>query len=150
MNQNECPVKNSINDNKESSCPIKHDNSSYIDGYSKYFKSLFFKHEEVKDVKSSEYNPAANDMHFNQIPMDGQKVVLSTQRTLSSIPKGEFTPEHQPVNAEKWVYPSEQQYFNAMKVIFFNMKTFYYYYYYYYYCYYYYYYLLIILMTIFA
>lgn len=30
--------------------------------------------------------------------------------------QGEFTPHHQPQDSEYWVYPSEQQYYNAMKV----------------------------------
>lgn len=30
--------------------------------------------------------------------------------------QGDFTPKHQPAEADKWVYPSEQQYYNAMKV----------------------------------
>jgi hypothetical protein len=30
--------------------------------------------------------------------------------------QSDFTPKHQPTGAEKWVYPSEQQYYNAMKV----------------------------------
>lgn len=30
--------------------------------------------------------------------------------------QSDFTPKHQPENMDKWVYPSEQQYFNAMKV----------------------------------
>ena len=30
--------------------------------------------------------------------------------------QSDFTPKHQPQGTEKWVYPSEQQYFNAMKV----------------------------------
>jgi hypothetical protein len=30
--------------------------------------------------------------------------------------QSDFTPKHQPEGTEKWVYPSEQQYFNAMKV----------------------------------
>lgn len=34
----------------------------------------------------------------------------------SALPQSDFTPKHQPQGAEKWVYPSEQQYYNAMKV----------------------------------
>ncbi|KAG5192378.1 cytochrome c/c1 heme lyase-domain-containing protein [Tribonema minus] len=44
-----------------------------------------------------------------------QTVPLSTARQCSTIPKGEVTPQHQPEGANVWVYPSEQQYFNAMK-----------------------------------
>ncbi|CAN0397078.1 unnamed protein product [Pylaiella littoralis] len=46
----------------------------------------------------------------------GQEMPLSTSRQRSSIPKAEFNPDHQPQKeAEKWVYPSEQQYYNAIK-----------------------------------
>ncbi|KAI9915497.1 hypothetical protein PsorP6_008509 [Peronosclerospora sorghi] len=43
-------------------------------------------------------------------------VRLSQARAVSSIPKGDFTPEHQSgTNADKWEYPSEAMYFQAMK-----------------------------------
>ena len=73
---------------------------------------------------SSGYNDPANDEHFGQERQPGQTVQLSQQRTLSGIPKGEYTPAHQfvvkekedgSVKSSKWIYPSEQQYFNAMK-----------------------------------
>jgi hypothetical protein len=54
-------------------------------------------------------------MAFDHSRQAGQKTHLSTVRTVSTIPKGEFSPEHQPKDKEKWVYPSEQQYYNAMK-----------------------------------
>ena len=53
---------------------------------------------------------------------------LSEYRVQSNIPKGDFTPEHQMLGKsksscphaegsdDKWVYPSEAQYYNAMKV----------------------------------
>jgi cytochrome c heme-lyase len=68
------------------------------------------------------YNTAANDMAFSQVQRrPGQKEMMSTKRTLSNIPKSDFTPTHQPnipndkSNNNLWVYPSEQQYYNAMK-----------------------------------
>lgn len=43
--------------------------------------------------------------------------VSHTRVVLPPTPtQSDFTPKHQPQGAEKWVYPSEQQYFNAMKV----------------------------------
>ena len=46
-------------------------------------------------------------------------VVLSKTRRVSSIPKAEFTPQHQDKEKggreEKWVYPSEQMFYNAME-----------------------------------
>lgn len=52
--------------------------------------------------------------------MAGQKIPLSTQRETSSIPRGDAEeteakrPSHQPDNSPRWMYPSEQQFYNAM------------------------------------
>lgn len=119
-----CPVKqDSVTDKSSSSCPVKPTTEVKADvattgSYIGYFQSLFYPKGEValpsKDITG--YNAAANDAHFGQQRLDGQKIPLSTKREVSTIPKGDFTPEHQPQNAEKWIYPSEQQYFTAMKV----------------------------------
>ena len=70
------------------------------------------------------YNAAANDIAFNQERQPQQTHGMSVTRTLSGIPKADFTPAHQPtkdsaagadMKMENWVYPSEQQYYNAMK-----------------------------------
>ena len=61
-------------------------------------------------------NQAMNDILFDNTRQDSQKSDLGTRRAVSSIPKCNFTPKHQPSNIPNWVYPSEQQYFNAMKV----------------------------------
>lgn len=63
--------------------------------------------------------------HMEEIPNQelssgGAKCNLSQQRVSSTIPKGDYTPEHQQVTDDQtksplWVYPSEQQYYNAMK-----------------------------------
>jgi cytochrome c heme-lyase len=47
----------------------------------------------------------------------GQSIPLDTNRTTSTIPKGSVVPPHQTSVAESpaWVYPSEQQFFNAMR-----------------------------------
>ncbi|KAL7512725.1 hypothetical protein ACHAXN_011535 [Cyclotella atomus] len=55
----------------------------------------------------------------SQLPSLGQKIPLSTQREISSIPRGdesaeEQAPSHQPDHSSKWMYPSEQQLYNAM------------------------------------
>ena len=65
----------------------------------------------------SAYNAAANDAHFDaRSKFPGQKLDLSQARVVSTIPKADFTPKHQPEGVSKWVYPSEQQYYNAMKL----------------------------------
>ncbi|CAM9993010.1 unnamed protein product [Ectocarpus sp. 8 AP-2014] len=62
------------------------------------------------------YNARNNEYVYGQEVAAGQEVPLSTSRQRSSIPKAEFNPDHQPQKeAEKWVYPSEQQYYNAIK-----------------------------------
>jgi cytochrome c heme-lyase len=52
-----------------------------------------------------------------QKPWPGQRIPLNTHRVESVIPKAEFTPEHQTRVRESssWMYPSEQQFYNAMK-----------------------------------
>lgn len=69
----------------------------------------------AKDANNPLYNALANDLVFGQDRAVGQKTNLSVKRAVSNIPKGDFTPDHQPKAADKWVYPSEQQYYNAMK-----------------------------------
>jgi len=70
------------------------------------------------------YNAAANDIAFNQERRPEQTHNMSVKRTLSGIPKADYTPAHQPtkdsasgaeIKSDHWVYPSEQQYYNAMK-----------------------------------
>ncbi|CAM9956104.1 unnamed protein product, partial [Ectocarpus sp. 13 AM-2016] len=67
-------------------------------------------------ASSELYNARNNEYVYGQEVAAGQEVPLSTSRQRSSIPKAEFNPDHQPQKeAEKWVYPSEQQYYNAIK-----------------------------------
>jgi cytochrome c heme-lyase len=69
---------------------------------------------------------ASPDHPYNNMPRvpeqsraPEQKHPLNTKRIVSSIPKGDFTPDHQKNAAagegKVWVYPSEQQFFNAMR-----------------------------------
>ena len=62
--------------------------------------------------------------NHSQVAQPGQKIPLSTQRVISSIPRGDNednkesdrqVPAHQPTNSSKWQYPSEQQFYNAMR-----------------------------------
>lgn len=79
---------------------------------------------------SEGYNAAANDETFGQDRRAGQTVNLSTTRSLSRIPKGDYTPRHQLMTdddkgsekSRNWIYPSEQQYFNAMRRKGYNPK----------------------------
>lgn len=85
------------------SCPVQHGSKDLTGGC------------PVDHLKGDTYNAKANDMEFNHVPQPGQTVHLKVDRVISTIPKGEFTPDHQPKLNDKWVYPSEQQYYNAMK-----------------------------------
>jgi hypothetical protein len=59
---------------------------------------------------------------YRQTPVPGQRVPLQTDRQVSSIPRGgtaeeqAAAPRHQDGSSQqqKWVYPSEQQLYNAM------------------------------------
>ena len=92
-------------------CPVKHDTATppadAADGCP-------VKHDGAGGVAGT-FNPATGDLRFGQERQPNQVVDLSTQRIVSSIPKSDFTPAHQPNGVDRWVYPSEQQYFNAMK-----------------------------------
>lgn len=60
------------------------------------------KHDDKNDINPNNMMPAPN-----QIPSPNQPFPLSTQRITSNIPKAG-------VENEKWVYPSEQMFWNAM------------------------------------
>jgi len=87
-----CPIDKNI---PETSCPVQHDGTKL----------------------QLEYNPSTNDFKFDQSFDPSQQSALSTVRAVSSIPKADqiSPPKHQPNGVDRWVYPSEQQYFNAMK-----------------------------------
>lgn len=53
---------------------------------------------------------ASNNMPAvaQQTPVPGQKMPLSTEREVSSIPRADGQEKH-------WIYPSEQMFFNAMR-----------------------------------
>lgn len=87
-------------------------------------------------VKGNRAIPASIEEAANhsQVPVKGQRMALSTQRVISSIPRGDPSdaatttntatttddnnkpkvPAHQPNNSPLWMYPSEQQFYNAM------------------------------------
>ena len=75
---------------------------------------------------ASGQNPRNNMPMLKQRPWPGQSMSLDTNRVVSSIPKGEYTPEHQKKpdgsgdeskkSDSRWVYPSHQQFYNAMKI----------------------------------
>mmetsp|Transcript_21570 Transcript_21570/g.44294 ORF Transcript_21570/g.44294 Transcript_21570/m.44294 type:complete len:365 (+) Transcript_21570:63-1157(+) len=90
----------------------------------------------VKGPSSSLPSSIEEAANHSQLPVPGQRIPLSTQRAVSSIPRGDAletvdanennattnpsgpnskVPAHQPVNSSHWTYPSEQQFYNAMR-----------------------------------
>ena len=72
--------------------------------------------------------------NHSQLPAPGQRIPLSQHRVISTIPRGDrlaasnadaasnidddskpTVPAHQPTNSSQWMYPSEQQFYNAMR-----------------------------------
>ena len=136
-NNTGCPVKDNTNTSnndknvKASECPIKINNSNTTNTFNWFgFGSNKPNNNNNKTVttpsssstsssssssSSDKYNEAAGDLIFGQERQIDQKAILGTTRNVSSIPKSDFTPGHQPAGIDQWVYPSEQQYYNAMK-----------------------------------
>lgn len=108
-----------------SGCPIKRapdGNAGAANGrtYYQYWTSWFVKPDVSPTTTTAaptplQHNPLTNDIVFGQEKQPLQTKELSTVRAVSSIPKGDFNPAHQIASVDLWVYPSEQQYFNAMK-----------------------------------
>mmetsp|Transcript_13251 Transcript_13251/g.19788 ORF Transcript_13251/g.19788 Transcript_13251/m.19788 type:complete len:325 (-) Transcript_13251:232-1206(-) len=99
-------------------CPVKHGSSTDSEG-----KNPFTLPASLEEAA-----------RHPQSPLFDQKIPLSTHRVTSSIPRAdELRPEpdapqpspqstttakhapHQPASASNWVYPSEQQFYNAMR-----------------------------------
>lgn len=122
-NSKSCPVKHSNTaDNKNSGCPVQ--TSPQTNGVWQWMTSFVIKPKATQAPNSNavvtypgqgNYNPTTNDYEFDSKKLDTQTKNLNTKRSMSTIPKDEFSPSHQPTNVTNWVYPSEQQYFNAIK-----------------------------------
>lgn len=100
-------------------CPVDHKG-----GASSLWKVLGVQPKEKLSAKDEELQqknrPASLEeaAKHAQTPHPGQRLPLSTHRAESSIPRGDAgeTPHHQlGSDTSQWVYPSEQQVFNAMK-----------------------------------
>ena len=86
-------------------CPVKHDlpsSSASNDACPVKGEKALASSNEVG------YNPAANDLSFNQRRQPDQVRDMSTVRAVSGIEKSTYTPGHQFANVDKWVYPSGQ------------------------------------------
>jgi len=91
----ECPMSQAETDNKDKAegCPVPHDQR----------KTTLEACPIPADFNTDNMMPAPN-----QMPSVGQPFPLSTSRVTSTIPKANAAP------SEKWVYPSEQMFWNAM------------------------------------
>lgn len=119
-----CPVKNNDTSGGSGACPVKNlAPGTSVSGLQSWFGWAGLGEKQVQSgtvidgTAQQGYNAAANDEHFDpSAKFPGQKRDLSGTRTVSTIPKSnQYTPKHQPDGLGNWVYPSEQQYFNAMK-----------------------------------
>ena len=129
----------------ESGCPVKHSGSSAsaLSSTKQSFWGLRFSSTAVdvsgtvnaapsEEAKASSC-PVKGDRsglpasleeaaRHAQTPQADQRILLDTSRQVSSIPRGTCegtgpipTPAHQHEPAKNWVYPSEQQMYNAMR-----------------------------------
>lgn len=93
-------------------CPVKHDDTA-----TSRTGGCPVKHtaQEAKALPPSLEEAAKHA----QTPHPEQRIPLSTQRIVSTIPRAdeqvEEVPHHQPQHDKQWVYPSEQQFYNAMR-----------------------------------
>lgn len=134
----QCPVSEDEAPKAESACPVgagaseKNGDNGMLGWFGRGRATGSVGPAKPSPVNSADggYNAAANDETFDQERRAGQSVNLSTRRSLSRIPKGEYTPHHQlmgekdegSAKSKNWIYPSEQQYFNAMKRKGYNPK----------------------------
>lgn len=84
----------------QDSCPVKHNSSANIGGCPVGGDDM-----KAPDAATG-YNPAANDLSYNQYRQPDQVHNMSTVRAVSGIEKSTFTPGHQFTNVDRWVYPS--------------------------------------------
>ncbi|CAG8561757.1 5176_t:CDS:2 [Paraglomus occultum] len=88
----------------KSACPIDHRSRSG-------FLSSFSRQDTLSDSNSNAQGCTSDavDKSSPQTPTSSQQTPLDNQRVVSSIPRSSQTP------SDYWVYPSEQQFFNALK-----------------------------------
>ena len=106
-----CPVDHGKKDPSGSGgCPVKHDNNT-----------LPYKTDNTSSLFGLPASIEESAKH-SQSPHPDQSIPLSTHRVVSSIPRAdELRPNagtsapHQPEDTPQWVYPSEQQFYNAMR-----------------------------------
>jgi len=99
-------------------CPVDHKNPSSLWKVLGVGATFPFSPQSNEEKDNALRTPASLEeaAKHAQSPHPEQRLPLSTFRTESSIPRGNESPNHQlGSNSSRWVYPSEQQVFNAMK-----------------------------------
>lgn len=87
-------------------CPVVHRSSTVASP----------QEEQRQDKDKVQINPDNNMLiEEKQKPSPGQHTPLPTSRRMSTIPKSGYNPGHQDPTKEKWEYPSQQMFYNAMK-----------------------------------
>ena len=105
----ECPVPH----DKKGECPVPHDakkpnNHDFLKQTNVEIPSECPMHQAKSGTENkSDINPNNMMPPPNQQPAPGQPFTLSTSRVTSGIPKAG-------TESEKWQYPSEQMFWNAM------------------------------------
>lgn len=117
------PSESSKEDSSPSRCPVQHGEAT-SDGSVSWWSNLFSQ-STAPDATACTSTPSSLEeaARHAQTPQPDQKLALRTDRQVSSIPRGSAddpsaeTPTHQAAttSAPHWVYPSEQQLYNAMR-----------------------------------
>jgi cytochrome c heme-lyase len=106
----QCPVDHAnISSNKAPrSCPVQHDNGAMSEcPISAEDRKKWLEQHSKENIDPANMMPPPN-----QLPSPGQPFPLDTSREVSSIPRA--LDENNVKREEKWVYPSEQMFWNAM------------------------------------
>jgi cytochrome c heme-lyase len=106
-----------------SKCPVKHSNNSVSNEPSPFWSRLWGGSDKNDEGCRPEVSPASLEeaAAHAQTPQPNQKMHLGKDRQVSGITRGDSAlPQHQAGGAtssstNNWVYPSEQQLFNAMR-----------------------------------
>ena len=96
---NSCPMGFKTPKEQVNSCPIR-EGTVPKDALS---KSAAWSTSQMRGVDPTNMMPPPN-----QLPAPGQNIPLSTDREVSNIPRASESAD------DKWVYPSEQMFYNAM------------------------------------
>jgi len=93
----------------------------HSDGYTSrasFWSSLFASSKSPEATGGESTTPPSLEeaARHAQSPQADQRIPLGTDRQVSSIPRGSGeNPHHQQADCSNWVYPSEQQLYNAMR-----------------------------------